>query len=357
MSVTPPESSYNFNHTRTHIQYHHRSTEVTDRSDVLIEMVSPTTSLLSTKHSFTGSFSSGDELEDLPHPIEKPPSMELPSKSTPKLTQPPTKLRVKSAIQVALTNQAKGQSMGLMRWFTKSSPEDYQAHTKKVNAMISESLEDYESTQRMEVEYDKQEQRKKNRARQQKHRERVYAMEIAHGIRSPGGTKRRRLHLSSSLEDVSGKSESSIAELLRPYRVFKEKQHLKKKHPQGRKRIHGPRPATYHNWHTPFLWSQITNAARHPSVGWQMSSSRIVSLLKQHDPITFAGLSRTTVEGWIDRNEGKPKWSARALQKASDGNDPGLGNKGGRRGIFVRHQLIYLKIVSLNLITDIFPCC
>ncbi|KAF8120185.1 hypothetical protein EV363DRAFT_1191847, partial [Boletus edulis] len=77
-----------------------------------------------------------------------------------------------------------------------------------------------------------------------------------------------------------------------------------------------------------------------------MSSSQIVLLLKRRDPIIFEKLSRTTVEGWIDRTGGKPKWSARALQKANEGNDPGLGNKGGRRGIFVHFPTVEKAIVD-----------
>jgi hypothetical protein len=229
-----------------------------------------------------------------------------------------------------------------------------------MNTVIDEGLEEYKSMQKTMTEHDKQEQREKNKTRQQKHHEKVYTSEIARGIRSPGGTKRRWLHSSALLEDITTsnlKSELSVAELSRPYRAFKEKHHLKKKQPQGRKQTCARRPATYHNWHTPFLWSQIVNAAHHPSVGWQMSSLQIVLVLKKCDPITFAGLSRTTVEAWIDCSNGRPKWSARALQKASYGNDPGLGNKGGRRGIFVRHQLIYSIIHLLTLTVGLLPNC
>lgn len=126
-----------------------------------------------------------------------------------------------------------------------------------------------------------------------------------------------------------------IAELSRPYRAFREKQHLKKKTPQGRKKKNEHHQATYHNWHTPLLWGRIVNAAKHPSVGWRMSSTQIVRLLKQQDPMIFAGLARTTVEGWIDRNGDKPGWSDRALTMAREGYDHNMENKGGRKGIFV----------------------
>lgn len=66
-----------------------------------------------------------------------------------------------------------------------------------------------------------------------------------------------------------------------------------------------------------------------------MSSTEIVNLLKRQDSVTFAGLARTTVESWIDRSGDKPKWSDRALAMASEGYDHGLGNKGGKKGIFM----------------------
>jgi hypothetical protein len=92
-----------------------------------------------------------------------------------------------------------------------------------------------------------------------------------------------------------------------------------KKNPKGRKRKNEPRPAKYHNWHTPFCWSQIKIAAK--QVGWKMSASAIVRALNRTDPETFAGISRTTVEAWIDRKGPKPRWSDAVLKKVEQGND------------------------------------
>lgn len=83
------------------------------------------------------------------------------------------------------------------------------------------------------------------------------------------------------------------------------------------------------------MWSQIINAAKHPGVGWKMSSTKIISLLKRQNPQSFAGLARSTVDGWIDRSGDEPKWSEKALKMAEYGHDQGQGNKGGRKGIFV----------------------
>jgi hypothetical protein len=127
-----------------------------------------------------------------------------------------------------------------------------------------------------------------------------------------------------------------IVELTRPVRALKEKIRSVKKSPKGRKRKNKARSAKYHNWHTPFCWSQIKIAAK--QVGWKMSASDIVRALRRMDPDTFAGISRTTVEGWIDRKGPKPQWSDAVLKKAEQGNDPGH-SKGGRRGILVCNQL------------------
>ncbi|KAN0097881.1 hypothetical protein V8E55_002327, partial [Tylopilus felleus] len=78
----------------------------------------------------------------------------------------------------------------------------------------------------------------------------------------------------------------------------------------------------------------------------KMSSTQIVSLLEQRDPVTFAGLSCTTVDSWIDHSGNKPKWSLHALKMARDGNDPGLGNKGGRWGIFEYFPTVEKAIID-----------
>jgi hypothetical protein len=144
---------------------------------------------------------------------------------------------------------------------------------------------------------------------------------------------------------TSKKAKQTIAELTRPARALKEKIKAKNQKPQGRKRIHEARPAKYHNWHTPFCWSQILLAAK--KVGWQMSSSAMVGTLRRMDPETFAGISRTTIEAWIDRTGDKPQWRNTVLQKVEQGNDPGH-NKGGRRGVLVCHSFICMKVFSLS---------
>jgi hypothetical protein len=69
-------------------------------------------------------------------------------------------------------------------------------------------------------------------------------------------------------------------------------------------------------------------------VGWSMGASDIAMRLKKRDPVTFGQISRNTIEGWIDRSSGNPRWKDSVLRRVEDGNNPGH-DKGGRRGILV----------------------
>jgi hypothetical protein len=50
--------------------------------------------------------------------------------------------------------------------------------------------------------------------------------------------------------------------------------------------------------------------------------------------VTFKGLARSTVEGWIDCS-GKLKWTEAAIQMANLDNHQGHSN-GGKKEIFIR---------------------
>jgi hypothetical protein len=101
------------------------------------------------------------------------------------------------------------------------------------------------------------------------------------------------------------KKARNVAELTHPARQLKAKIKAATKKPRGHKKQHESRPVKYHNWHTPFCWSQIEIAAK--QAGWRMSSYDIVWNLKKMDSNTFAGISRTTVESWIDhKTSAKP---------------------------------------------------
>ena len=132
--------------------------------------------------------------------------------------------------------------------------------------------------------------------------------------------------------DSHQETQSSIAELSRPARMLKQKFKEENRKPQGWKQKIPLRSAKYHNWHTPFIWTQIEIAVR--QAGWEMGASAIVSAAKKLDPVLFAGLRRTTVNSWIDRSRDKPRWKESILKKIEQGNDPGHKN-GGQRGVLV----------------------
>lgn len=129
------------------------------------------------------------------------------------------------------------------------------------------------------------------------------------------------------------KQGGTVAELSRPARAVVQKMKEKTRKPQGRKAKVHHGDAKYHNWFTPFLFKQIDNA-RILAGGPQWSTRKIVRELKKKDLHTFAGLNRTTVNGWIDRTEAKPKWSERTLERLKRGNDLGH-SKGGQKGVLV----------------------
>ena len=126
----------------------------------------------------------------------------------------------------------------------------------------------------------------------------------------------------------------SLAEMSRPYRMEKKQAHQNKK-PQGQMRKKEGKDAIYHNWHSPFLWSQIVLAAKHPSVGHKMSARKIAGVLQLKNPTDFLNISHNTIDGWIDRQGAKPRWSDAALRMAELGNHQGH-SKGGRKSILVR---------------------
>ncbi|KAF8805768.1 hypothetical protein BYT27DRAFT_7103765, partial [Phlegmacium glaucopus] len=70
--------------------------------------------------------------------------------------------------------------------------------------------------------------------------------------------------------------------------------------------------AKYHNWFSPFLWSQIEVTVK--QVGQKMGASEIVHAVKRINPVDFEGLSCTTVKSWIDCSGNKPRWTNAVLR-------------------------------------------
>ena len=146
----------------------------------------------------------------------------------------------------------------------------------------------------------------------------------------------------------------TVAELSRPARDIVQKLKEKTRKPQGRKvKVHEHENATYHNWFTPFLFNQIENA-RIIAGGPKWSTRNIVNELKKKDHNTFAKLNRTTVDGWIDRTETKPKWSERTLERLKRGNDLGH-SKGGQKGVLVCGFVWYFTNCMLKYCQANYP--
>ena len=202
--------------------------------------------------------------------------------------------------------------------------------------------------------------------RKKRQLERVKEAEIREGVRSPGGTKRKVSEIQYPIcvlpdsviqikdLELADRGPANIAELTWPARALKEKIRSKKTNPKGSKQKNEARPAKYHNWHTPFCWSQIKIAAK--KVGWKMSASAIVQALNRMDPNTFSDISHMTIEGWIDLKGPKPRWSDAVLKKVEQGlgNDPGH-SKGGRRGILVRNQYVKKKLRKTDKLSGGIP--
>ena len=153
------------------------------------------------------------------------------------------------------------------------------------------------------------------------------------------------MELHNVTDSTSKKFKANVAELTRPARQLNEKFKARIRKPSGRKRKHEPRPAKYHNWLTPFCWTDVVIVTK--QVGWRMSASEIANGLKRRNPDTFGKINRNTIEGWIDRSGAKPKWKDSVLRRVDDGNNPGH-NKGGQRGILVRPRFL----IQLNLTTS-----
>lgn len=121
---------------------------------------------------------------------------------------------------------------------------------------------------------------------------------------------------------------------------------LKNRKPQGRPRKNNdpPKPAKYMNWHAPFLWVDIAEAALHPSVGYGMSASKIRDILAAKSPKLFGNIARSTINEWIDRTGDRPRWSDAVMLMAEDGNHV----KGGRGnyGVLVSSPSIKNEIIG-----------
>ena len=76
-----------------------------------------------------------------------------------------------------------------------------------------------------------------------------------------------------------------------------------------------------------------------------MSTYHLVKVMQQKDPITFGGLSRSTIEGWIDRSGKTPRWNDATLARIERGNHQGFDH-GGWKGILVGGLILGLAYTN-----------
>ncbi|VDC01763.1 unnamed protein product [Peniophora sp. CBMAI 1063] len=190
--------------------------------------------------------------------------------------------------------------------------------------------------------------RRATRERVRRCRERKKQGEIAEGKRDATTGKKRKPHEASmTVDDLRDETrpakrmKADVAELSRPERRTCQRLKDKRRSNAGRKRKNERKGAVYVNWHSPFLWRQIDQARR--KVGW--SETAIQRELARRDPELFGCISRTTIQGWIDKsNPLAPRWTDSCLEMNRHGNHQAEGNKGGRRGILASYPDVVAAI-------------
>jgi hypothetical protein len=128
--------------------------------------------------------------------------------------------------------------------------------------------------------------------------------DIANGLRSPGGTKRKMKIVELKDDGSTRKWPKILIKETCPACMLEKRSKQKSRKPQGCKLKHECHPAKYHNWFTPVSWAIIEQATK--AAGWHMSATESVSIAKAQNLEIFQDLTRETVKGWIDRTSKKP---------------------------------------------------
>ncbi|KAE9395696.1 hypothetical protein BT96DRAFT_1043228 [Gymnopus androsaceus JB14] len=218
------------------------------------------------------------------------------------LTAPETKRArpsIKSATRKALDIKDANlgaASTGIMKFFNKpATREEAKAYWDEVDEAANDDREKTEHFATVQAEKQKVREREKARERKRKSRAVAKSVEIRQGIRSPGGTKHK----------------TSVDQLMLSKKMLA--------------RRHGNRKDAKE--------LELNRERRHKELEFGIS----------HDRKTFAGLNRSTIEGWIEEKDGKRQWKAKVLQRTQYGIQPGH-NKGGRRGILSRYPEVETAI-------------
>jgi hypothetical protein len=145
-------------------------------------------------------------------------------------------------------------------------------------------------------------------------------------------------------DETSTSGTGVVAELSRPCRQYKENCQAKRK-TQGRKREKHQHGAKRVNWQTPFLWSQIENAAARAGKPWK--PREILREVQKMDPIHFSWLTEQVISRWIDqsaKSQGILRWSDLVMARVKVGNS--LHSASTRKGVLVRGAF-HLTVLSV----------
>lgn len=123
------------------------------------------------------------------------------------------------------------------------------------------------------------------------------------------------------------------AEYSRPRREFNE-DHRVRRERKGRPCAPGKADAKRVNWQSPFLWSQITEAAMRSGKPWKPRS--ILREAQRMNRGSFRQLTEQVIGRWIDpaaKRNGYSQWTDAVLARAAIGNSP--GGQSTRTGVLV----------------------
>ncbi|KAF5347663.1 hypothetical protein D9758_014853 [Tetrapyrgos nigripes] len=244
-----------------------------------------------------------------------------------------------------LSRKVKRKAGGILNFLKPCTLEERRQHVTQENEKIKMTKDDKQLRASKKVTSSKLKLREQARVRQQRKREKKKKVEIASGIRSPGGRKQKMVELK---DHGSKQQKTSVAELSRPKRQLKPIFASQNRKPQGRKRTKPIQKARYTHWQAPFLWDRIDDAAKEAG----FSASRIVKLLRSWHEGTFNGLNESTIRGWIDRTGEARCWNNAVMARVRKEHDTGH-SKGGRKGILSHHPDVVKAITSrLQLLRD-----
>ncbi|KAF8233019.1 hypothetical protein L208DRAFT_1268982 [Tricholoma matsutake] len=219
---------------------------------------------------------------------------------------------IRNVFELSKERKDLGQEpkFGLLKFFSKGTVEDKKAYFAREN----EQAENMQSLNNVEVQNLQMEKKQHERELafplQSLPTKKIKETEIKAKVRAVK-QKLIEMELKDSTDPSLKKIKGNIVELTQPVRDVKGKIHAQNRKPQGQKQKNKPQAAKYHNWLTPFCWTQIVIVAK--QVGQLMGASDIAMHLKKRDPVTFGQISHNTIEGWIDCSSGNPCWKDSVL--------------------------------------------